>query len=180
MIDISNEKQNKFAEYFVVLLQSKKPNIDLIEQCAWQIADTLEPFDWMNWDKGRSALNEPDDILQFSREEVLKTIQMLTREQRFSEGDFSINGKYVSTKNSFFGEMLRRKVLDNLAAVLWKTQDEHCDFCSKASSSSDDVKSMIFPHRVAIFCLDCANTIWMTNPETGEEKTLLDVWKVSK
>ena len=180
MADMSTEKQNKFAEYFVVLLRYKKPNLDLIEQCAWQIADTLEPFDWMNWDKGRSALNEPDDILEFSREEALKVIQMLTREQRFSEGDFSINGKYVSTKNSFFGGMLKRNVLHNLATVLSKTQEQHCDFCSKSSSNSGDIKSMMFPHHVAIFCLDCAKTIWMTNPETGEEKTLLDVWKSTR
>ena len=98
---MTKEKQNKFAEYFVVLLRYTKPNLDLIEQCAWQIAGTLEPFDWMNWDKGRSALNESDEILRFFREEALKAIQMLTREQRFSEGDFSINGKCSRCAVSF-------------------------------------------------------------------------------
>ena len=43
---------------------------------------------------------------------------MLTRQQRFSEGDFCINGKYVSTKNSFFGSKLNDGTLEQLVGVL--------------------------------------------------------------
>lgn len=103
---------------FIQLMGDSEPNLDQIENCAWNIASQLEPFNWTEWDKGLAASNNPSLISAFSKDEAIRFIQMLTRQQRFSEGDFSINGKYVSTKNSFFGSKLDDGTLEQLAGVL--------------------------------------------------------------
>lgn len=106
---------------FIQLMGDSEPNLDQIENCAWNIASQLEPFNWTEWDRGLDAGRDPSLISAFSRDEALRFIQMLTRQQRFSEGDFSINGKYVSTKNSFFGSKLDDGTLGQLATVLAKS-----------------------------------------------------------
>ena len=103
---------------FIQLMGEAEPDLDQIENCAWTIASQLEPFNWTEWDRGLAASNNPSLISVFSKDEAIRFIQMLTRQQRFSEGDFSINGKYVSTKNSFFGGKLENGTLEQLASVL--------------------------------------------------------------
>lgn len=103
---------------FIQLMDEAEPDLDQIEKCAWDIASRLEPFKWTEWEKGLAAIHNPLLISAFSKDEALRFIQMLTRQQRFSEGDFSINGKYVSTKNSFFGSKLNDGTLEQLAGVL--------------------------------------------------------------
>ena len=103
---------------FIQLMGGAEPDLDQIEKCAWNIASQLEPFNWTEWDRGLAASNDPSLISTFTQDEALRFIQMLTRQQRFSEGDFSVNGKYVSTKNSFFGSKLDDGTLYRLASVL--------------------------------------------------------------
>ena len=103
---------------FIQLVDKAEPDLDQIENCAWDIASRLEPFKWTEWERGLTASRDPSLISAFSRDEALRFIQMLTRQQRFSEGDFSINGKYVSTKNLFFGSKLDDGTLEQLAGVL--------------------------------------------------------------
>ena len=103
---------------FIQLMDEAEPDLDQIENCAWDIASQLKPFNWTEWEKGLTASSDSTLISAFSKNEALRFIQMLTRQQRFSEGDFSINGKYVSTKNSFFGSKLDDGTLKQLASVL--------------------------------------------------------------
>ncbi len=103
---------------FIHVMGTAEPDLDQIENCVWNIASQLEPFKWTEWERGLEAGRDPSLISAFSRDEALRFIQMLTRQQRFSEGDFSINGKYVSTKNSFFGSKLDDGSLYRLASFL--------------------------------------------------------------
>lgn len=112
---------DKSVGEFQRLMDEAEPDLDQIENCAWEIASQLEPFNWTEWEKGLAASNDSALISAFSKNEALRFIQMLTRQQRFSEGDFSINGKYVSTKNSFFGGKLDDGTLGQLAVVLAKS-----------------------------------------------------------
>jgi len=112
---------DKSVGEFIRLMGEAEPDLDQIENCAWDIASQLEPFNWTEWDRGLDASNDPSLISAFSKDDAVRFIQMLTRQQRFSEGDFSINGKYVSTKNSFFGGKLGDGTLDQLAIVLAKS-----------------------------------------------------------
>lgn len=111
----------EFIDEFIQLMGGAEPDLDRIEECAWDIASQLEPFNWTEWDRGLDASNDPSLISAFSKDEAVKFIQMLTRQQRFSEGDFSINGKYFSTKNSFFGSKLDDGTLGQLAIILAKS-----------------------------------------------------------
>ena len=109
---------DKSVREFIQLMDESEPDLDQIENCSWDIASQLEPFNWTEWEKGLAASSDSALISAFSKNEALRFIQMLTRQQRFSEGDFSINGKYVSTKNSFFGSKLDDGTLSRLASVL--------------------------------------------------------------
>jgi len=112
----------EFVDEFIHVMGSAEPDLDRIENCAWGIASQLEPFNWTEWDRGLDASRDPSLISAFSKDDAVRFIQMLTRQQRFSEGDFSINGKYVSTKNSFFGSKLDDGTLYRLAGVLKRFQ----------------------------------------------------------
>lgn len=112
----------EFVDEFIQLMGESEPDLDQIETCAWNIASQLEPFNWTEWNRGLAASNDPSLISAFSKDDAVRFIQMLTRQQRFSEGDFSINGKYVSTKNSFFGSKLDDGTLYRLANVLKRFQ----------------------------------------------------------
>ena len=109
---------DKSVGEFIRLMGEAEPDLDQIENCAWDIASQLEPFNWTEWERGLDASNDPSLISVFSKDDAIRFIQMLTRQQRFSEGDFSINGKYVSTKNSFFGSKLDDGTLGKIANIL--------------------------------------------------------------
>jgi hypothetical protein len=113
-------KIEESIDQLIQLMNGAEPDLDQLENCAWDIASQLEPFNWTEWERGLDASRDPSLISAFSRDEALRFIQMLTRQQRFSEGDFSIDGKYVSTKNAFFGSKLDDGTLEKLARVLQK------------------------------------------------------------
>ena len=168
----------KFCDDFVEAVIHKPVDYPPIEDAAWKIASELQPFDWMKWTDGFEAIQMPELILQFSREDALKLLQMITRQQRFSEGDFSIDGKYFSTEHSHFAEMFERGVLSNIATVIDNTrpyQVTKCDLC--LNGHVEGIKTMIFPGLTVNFCLPCGKKKIMQNRETGEEKTLFELWE---
>ena len=164
-----------YTEDFCRTMLLPNENIALVEQSAYRIAENVEPFDWMNWDKGREAITNPDEILSFTSSDAEKLVYMLVRERRFAEGDFSINGIYVDTEHSFFGSLWDKKVLHNLAKVFSKGKVQKCDICH--NGHMDGIKTIVFPGHVAKFCSPCGKTTVMKNPNTLEEKTLFEIWK---
>lgn len=168
----------QFCDDFVKAVIHEPIDYSVVEDAAWKISSELKPFDWMKWTEGFEALETPEIILRFSREEALKLLQMITRQQRFSEGDFSIDGNYFSTEHSHFTEMLERGVLSNIATVIDKTrpyQVKKCDLCM--NGHVDGIKTMIFPNLTVDFCVPCGKNKIMKNSQTGEEKTLYEIYE---
>ena len=168
---------NQFCDDFVQATAMTPIDYSTVEEIAWKIESVLRPFDWMNWTEGSEAIKKPELILHFSREDALRLLQMITRQQRFREGDFSINGKYVSTKHSHFAEMRERGVLENIASVIEKTkpsQLKKCDLCMKGHVNG--IKTMSFPDLTVNFCVPCAKKRIMKNSQTGEERTLYEIY----
>ena len=51
---------------FIQLVDKAEPDLDQIENCAWDIASRLEPFKWTEWE--RLTASRDSLISAFSRE----------------------------------------------------------------------------------------------------------------
>ena len=83
--------------------------IDLLIHSEYQT-----PFDWLSWDEGEKYFKNPDEVLNASKEDLIKLTTTILRQKRFSTGTIA--------------SVIDSGLLENICKRIIELENHCCDF----------------------------------------------------